>query len=108
MSVDVHEISANVERHHPTFAAVVVAFFLDVLLQTLNAVMRASALNATVRIFYECTLEDAVCLVVIVMMHHAVGKLSSKNLALFRTVHDEATGGLWLVVAGEKIIAYCL
>ena len=47
----------------------------------------------------------SVCLVVVVMMHHAVGELSGKHLALFRTVHDEAAGGFWMIVTCKECVA---
>ena len=43
-----HKIAANVERQCPALAAVFLTFILDVLLQSLDAVVGASALNATI------------------------------------------------------------
>ena len=91
VTVDVHEVAPDVHLQHPAGQLPVVALAAEVLLQAVDAVVRAAPLDAGVAVADKGALQRLVRVVEVEMMHDAVSKQRSEDLSLLGVVDDEST-----------------
>ena len=105
MTVDVHEVAPDVHLQHPAGQLPVVALAAEVLLQAVDAVVRAAPLDAGVAVADKGALQRLVRVVEVEMMHDAVAKVGGEHFALLRVGDKEALAGPRLVATFPKLVA---
>ena len=75
--------------------------------EALYAEMCAAALDATVAVMDDCTLEELVSVAVKQVMHNVVAEVGGKYLAHLGVVDDEARGGQRLICPAYQLIPEC-
>jgi hypothetical protein len=83
----VHKVASLIQFQHTARPLIAVTGTAYVHLQSLYAVVRASAWYAAVAILYKQALKHLVGIVVVQMVKHTIGELRSKNLTLFWAFH---------------------
>ena len=107
-AVDVHEVATDVHLQYVARLRVVLALASYVALQAGDAVVRATVLDAAVRVLDEGALQHHVDVIVVEVVYDAVAELRGEDLAALRVGDDEAGGLAGAVGALPQLVAQCL
>ena len=91
LALDVHEVAPDVQVHGVAWQRPVVTLLAYVHRQTLDAVVRASALDAAVGVLDESSFKERMTVVEVEMVNDTIPKERSEYLPLLGVVDDEST-----------------